>query len=347
MLVLTRVLCFLFLCFFRVQNAARSVGARLSGEIARRLGNAGLPGDGRITLNFHGVAGQSFGAFCSKGMKLVLRGEAHDYVGKSMHGGSIVLSFQSKATGTPYPAPTHAHHLVPEASVAPHPHPDVLLPLLEQNPRDNVICGNTVLYGATGGRLFAGGRVGERFAVRNSGAVAVVEGTGDNACEYMTNGTAVILGSIGRNFGAGMSGGEAFVLDVADTFLDRYNPGMVEPCRVAPGSPAEAKLKALIAEHVRETSSARGKYILDNWDDVREAFWHVVPNTTPVKKDSQALQHVPLWTRRKVAATTTTSVGTQPLTLRVDTASSSGSRVVSAGASAGFSSTPIVTGRSQ
>ncbi len=169
-----------------MQNAARSVGARLSGEIARRLGNAGLPGDGRETLNFHGVAGQSFGAFCGKGMKLVLQGEAHDYVGKSMHGGSIILRFQSKATGNTELAASftgdkqHFH-----AATAHHPHADVLEPLYTVNHRENVIAGNTVLYGATGGRLFAAGRVGERFAVRNSGATAVIEGAGDNACKYI------------------------------------------------------------------------------------------------------------------------------------------------------------------
>lgn len=152
---------------FPIKNSSRSVGARLSGEIARRRGNEGLPGEGRITLNFHGVAGQSFGAFLSKGMKLSLRGEAHDYVGKSMHGGTIVLSFQSKANAAAY-RPTKNDHLFS------YP---------EQDPRGNVIAGNTCLYGATGGKLFAAGRAGERFAVRNSGSVAVVEGTGDNACE--------------------------------------------------------------------------------------------------------------------------------------------------------------------
>ena len=189
---------------FPISNAARSIGARLSGEIARRLGNAGVPGEGRIQLTFHGVAGQSFGAFNSKGVKLVLRGDAHDYVGKSMHGGTIVLAFQSLVTPSPLggaPAPEEAR------AAASH----------------NVICGNTCLYGATGGRLFAAGRGGERFAVRNSGAVAVVEGVGDNGCEYMTNGTVVVLGSVGRNFAAGMSGGRAFVYDEGDTFLDRYN----------------------------------------------------------------------------------------------------------------------------
>jgi len=191
---------------FPISNAARSVGARLSGEIARRLGNDGLPGgEGRIQLTFHGVAGQSFGAFNSKGVKLVLRGDAHDYVGKCMHGGTIVLAFQSAvATSgkqyTPYPL------------------------IHDPSSTLSVICGNTCLYGATGGRFFAAGRGGERFAVRNSGATAVVEGVGDNGCEYMTRGLVVVLGSVGRNFAAGMSGGKAYVYDIHDTFLDRYNP---------------------------------------------------------------------------------------------------------------------------
>jgi glutamate synthase domain-containing protein 2/glutamate synthase domain-containing protein 1/formylmethanofuran dehydrogenase subunit C len=187
---------------FPISNAARSVGARLSGEIARRLGNAGVPGEGRIQLTFHGVAGQSFGAFNSKGVKLVLRGDAHDYVGKSMHGGTIVLAFQSLVTPSPLAAGTAAR---------------------AKGATENVICGNTCLYGATGGRFFAAGRGGERFAVRNSGAMAVVEGVGDNGCEYMTNGTVVVLGSVGRTFAAGMSGGRAFVFDPDDSFLDRYN----------------------------------------------------------------------------------------------------------------------------
>jgi glutamate synthase (ferredoxin) len=153
---------------FPIKNNARSVGARLSGEIARRRGNLGLPDEGRITLNFHGIAGQSFGAFLSKGMRLHLRGEAHDYVGKSMHGGTIVISFQSKANA---------------AATSKGPAADSLYSVPEHGPREHVICGNTVLYGATGGRLYAAGRAGERFAVRNSGATAVVEGVGDNACE--------------------------------------------------------------------------------------------------------------------------------------------------------------------
>jgi len=231
---------------FPISNAARSVGARLSGEIARRLGPQGLclgsepapAADNAVvpvtpelraarerialTLTFHGVAGQSFGAFNSRGVKLVLRGDAHDYVGKSMAGGTIVLAFQA--------APTlrkeSAALLAPATVVVPAAAEEAsgLWSFPEPPAQTNVICGNTVLYGATGGKLFAAGRGGERFAVRNSGATAVIEGVSDNACEYMTNGTVVVLGPTGRNFGAGMSGGRAFVLDLHDTFLDRYNP---------------------------------------------------------------------------------------------------------------------------
>ncbi len=272
---------------FPIRNNSRSVGARLSGEIARRVGNAGLPGDGRITLNFHGIAGQSFGAFLSHGMKLNLRGEAHDYVGKSMHGGTISLSFQSKVTGVLGGQVAAADQSVAHFLSYPSP-----------SRYENVICGNTVIYGATGGRLFAAGRAGERFAVRNSGALAVVEGTGDNACEYMTNGTVVVLGSTGRNFAAGMSGGEAFVLDTADAFLDRYNPGMVEPVRLVPGSLDAVRLKEIVTEHVNETSSPYGAHVLQHWNEALSFWWCIRPNSTPLDSKSQQLQHVPLWTGR-------------------------------------------------
>ena len=281
---------------FPIKNAARSVGARLSGEIARHRGNEGLPGEGRITLNFHGVAGQSFGAFLSKGMRLNLRGEAHDYVGKSMHGGVISLSFQSKAqvlSGEDLSIGIGPSGLVASSE-------EGLLSFVEPGWRENVICGNTCLYGATGGRFFAAGRGGERFAVRNSGALAVIEGVGDNACEYMTNGTVVVLGSAGRNFAAGMSGGEAYVLDVADTFLDRVNTGMVETLRVAPESKEAAKLRAILEEHVRETSSPYGRHLLANWAEALECFWRLVPNATPLSARSQALVHVPSWSARRI-----------------------------------------------
>ena len=276
---------------FPIRNAARSVGVRLSGEIARRRGNAGLPGDGRITLNFHGVAGQSFGAFLSKGMKLMLRGEAHDFVGKGMHGGQIVISFQSKAQTLS--TETLSLGVGPSGLIAASQ--EGLLSFVEPGWREHVICGNACLFGATGGKLFAAGRGGERFAVRNSGATACIEGVGDNACEYMTNGTVVCLGSAGRNFAAGMSGGEAFVLDVADNFLDRLNHGMVEPLRVAPGSAEEARLRCVIEEHARETASPYARHLLAHWAEALDCFWHLRPNSTPLHQRSQALIHVPNW----------------------------------------------------
>ena len=210
-----------------------------------------------------------------------MRGDAHDYVGKSMNGGTIVLAFQSKAM----PAATESGAGTPKSTAF---------------KKASVICGNTCLYGATGGRFFAAGRGGERFAVRNSGALAVVEGVGDNACEYMTNGTVVVLGSAGRNFAAGMSGGEAYVLDVADTFLDRVNTGMVETLRVVAGSAEDAKLRGIIEEHVRETASPYGRHLLTHWAEALECFWRLVPNATPLEARSQALVHVPSWSERRI-----------------------------------------------
>ena len=271
------------------------------------MGTAGFPAS-RVVLHFHGVAGQSFGAFCNAGMKLSLRGEAHDYVGKSMFGGIIALAPQSTPTRTA--AALAAAALRDAADTA-----DVqggLAAIAPSGPRECVIAGNTVLYGATGGRLFAAGRAGERFAVRNSGATAVVEGVGHHCAEYMTNGCVVVLGSVGRNFGAGLSGGEAFVLDVSDTFLDRYNPGMIEARRLELGGADEVRLRALVEEHVRETSSAYGAHVLAHWDEARELFWHVVPNTTPMKRDSQEMVHVPNWSRRGGFAIKSTPVSAPP-----------------------------------
>ena len=173
-----------------IHNRDRAVGASLAGEIARRWGDGGLP-SGSITHHYAGSAGQSFGAFCVPGMRLILAGDANDYVAKSMTGGEIVVM-----------PPTHHRYLAHE----------------------QVIMGNTVLYGATGGILLANGRAGERFAVRNSGAIAVVEGVGDHGCEYMTGGVVVVLGRTGRNFGAGMSGGVAYVFDDEDCLPPTSTP---------------------------------------------------------------------------------------------------------------------------
>ncbi|MEY2599799.1 MAG: glutamate synthase large subunit, partial [Verrucomicrobiota bacterium] len=215
---------------YKVRNTNRSVGTKVSGEIGYQWGDAGLP-EGTLELLLEGSAGQSFGAFLAPGVRLVLTGEANDYVGKGMSGGEITVR------------PPAKHRFAPHA---------------------NSIIGNTCLYGATGGRLFANGRGGERFAVRNSGAVAVVEGIGDHGCEYMTGGTIVILGDTGKNFGAGMTGGSAFVYDINQKFADLYNPGLVAIERLTEES--GAILQALIQKHLALTGSARAREILENWD---------------------------------------------------------------------------------
>jgi glutamate synthase domain-containing protein 2/glutamate synthase domain-containing protein 1/glutamate synthase domain-containing protein 3 len=236
---------------YAVSNRDRSLGARLSGEIARRYGAAGLPA-GTITLRFSGAVGQSFGIFNNRGMHLLLQGEAQDYVGKGMYGGEIVV--------TP-PAELVAHS------------------------DRHAIIGNTVLYGATGGSLYAAGIAGERLCVRNSGATAVVEGCGDHGCEYMTGGVAVVLGKTGRNFGAGMSGGVAYVFDPDNTFEARYNPGMVTLARVTGGIDEEL-LRTLIERHVALTGSGKGKRILETWSESLRSFWRVAPH--PAVEDETA-----------------------------------------------------------
>jgi glutamate synthase (ferredoxin) len=227
-----------------IRNTDRAVGTRLAGAIAGRLGDRGLP-EGTVRLHFTGTAGQSFGAFLLPGIHLRLVGEANDYVGKSMHGGEITI--------TPPAALLTASHR-------------------------HVIAGNTLLYGATGGRLFAAGRVGERFAVRNSGAVAVVEGVGDHGCEYMTGGTVVVLGEVGRNFGAGMTGGEAFVYDESGTLPLRYNTQLVTITRLTPED--AARLRDLIIDHGRATGSSRARMLLGNWEAHTPRFWKVAPRAT-------------------------------------------------------------------
>ena len=231
---------------FPIRNTDRTAGARIAAAIARRYGDEGLP-PGTVTLRFTGSAGQSFGAWCVNGMRLILTGEANDYVGKGMTGGEIIIR-----------------------------PPDPLLPTSHRH----VIMGNTVLYGATGGRLFAAGRAGERFAVRNSGAVAVVEGVGDHGCEYMTGGTVVVLGETGRNFGAGMTGGVAFVLDDGETFPRRYNPALVGIARVT--DPDDIRtLRGLVTAHYEATGSEQARGILDDWDHRLQAFWKVSPRAVP------------------------------------------------------------------
>ncbi len=227
---------------YNVQNTQRAIGTLLSSSITRRYGMTGLQ-PGHITVRLRGSAGQSLGAFAVQGLKLQVFGDANDYVGKGLSGGVIVIR------------PMTASRLATN---------------------ENTIIGNTVLYGATAGKLFAAGQAGERFAVRNSGADVVVEGCGANGCEYMTNGTAVILGPVGDNFGAGMTGGMAFVYDSAGSFADNVNADTVVYHRIQ--SPYwEQIVKSLINEHWRETQSRFAERLLVNWDREVRKFWQVVP----------------------------------------------------------------------
>jgi glutamate synthase (ferredoxin) len=230
-----------------VINTDRTIGARLAGTIAQQYGNNGF--DGQITLDVHGPVGQSFGAFNLPGMTLNLVGEANDYVGKGMHGGEIIIKPSQDAA---------------------------------YNPAENVIVGNTCLYGATGGLLLANGQAGERFAVRNSLAQAVVEGAGDHCCEYMTGGVIVVLGNAGRNIGAGMTGGLAYFLDEDGSFPAKVNPEIVKTQRVIT-STGEQQLKGLLEAHADRTGSQKAKTILANWSDYLPKFWQIVP---PSEKDS-------------------------------------------------------------
>jgi glutamate synthase (NADPH) large chain len=237
--------------FYEVRNFHRSIGARLSGEIARRFGNHGLDTD-PVVIRMKGSAGQSFGVWNVGGLHLYLEGDANDYVGKGMAGGRLVI----------YP-PTGSRF---EARHAP-------------------IIGNTCLYGATGGHLFAAGTAGERFAVRNSGAVAVVEGCGDHGCEYMTGGVAVVLGRTGVNFGAGLTGGFAYVLDTDRDFVDRYNHELIDIHRITPET-MEAHLhhlRGLLEAHARETGSVWGREILDDFRSWLPKFWLVKPKAADLE----------------------------------------------------------------
>ncbi|MBL9015856.1 MAG: glutamate synthase large subunit [Myxococcales bacterium] len=234
-----------------IENSRRAVGTLLSGEIARRFGAKGLP-DGSIQVRLSGSAGQSFGAWLAPGVSLELCGDANDYVGKGMSGGRIVV----------YPPAT--------ARFA---------------PEQNVIIGNVALYGATAGDLFACGLAGERFAVRNSGARAVVEGVGDHGCEYMTGGVVVVLGPVGRNFAAGMSGGTAYVYDPTSTLRSRANLEMVELESVVDESDMWL-VHSLIEAHVRFTGSPLGRRVMDNWEHLVARFVKVMP--TDYKRVLQA-----------------------------------------------------------
>lgn len=223
---------------YTIKNTDRSVPVRINYYIALKYKDEGLPED-TINLTFLGTAGQSFGAFNHRGVSLTLIGDANDYVGKGMYGGRIVIK--------PYGV---------------------------EDTQNHVIMGNTCLYGATGGELYAAGRAGERFAVRNSGAVAVVEGTGLHCCEYMTGGVVVVLGSVGFNLGAGMTGGYAYVLD--EDLKRKINPSYVMIRRLKHEREVE-EIKSLIQRHYTYTSSAWAKHILDNWDIYLEKFYKVIP----------------------------------------------------------------------
>jgi glutamate synthase (NADPH/NADH) large chain len=241
-----------------IRNINRTVGTLLSSEIARRYGHEGLPED-TVRVRFAGSAGQSFGAFLARGVTLDLIGDTNDYCGKGLSGGRISVQPSPKFRG---------------------------------EPSENIITGNVVLYGAIAGEAYFRGVAGERFAVRNSGAAAVVEGVGDHGCEYMTGGTIVVLGDTGRNFAAGMSGGIAYVLDLKGDFVQRCNPSMVELEPVAPeaeqrsrggrelwhlGQTDEANLRRLIEAHAKHTGSRRAQEILEKWADHRARFVKVFP----------------------------------------------------------------------
>ena len=237
---------------FQVTNCDRSIGARLSGEIARRHGNTGME-PAPVVLRLTGTAGQSFGVWNAGGLHMYLEGDSNDYVGKGMAGGKLVI----------YP-PRNSRF----------------------SSRDTVIIGNTCLYGATGGRLFAAGIAGERFGVRNSGAHAVVEGAGDHCCEYMTGGVITVLGPTGVNFGAGMTGGFAYVLDQDRSFIDKYNSELVEIHRVSAEymEPYRNHLRSNIREFTLETQSSWGAQLLENFEDYVGKFWLVKPKAADLDR---------------------------------------------------------------
>ncbi len=225
---------------FKIKNTDRALGSMLSGEVTKRYGKLGLPED-TIDFTFLGTCGQSFGAFAVSGITLSLKGDANDYLGKGLSGGKIIVTPHEKST------------LIAE---------------------ENIIAGNTLLYGATSGEVYINGRVGERFAVRNSGAITIVEGIGDHGCEYMTGGRVVILGETGRNFGAGMSGGIAYVLDDYESFSSKCNFEMVE---IEELKEIDIEfVKTMIEKHVKYTGSLKGKRILDSWGFYVDKFIRVI-----------------------------------------------------------------------
>jgi glutamate synthase (NADPH/NADH) large chain len=235
---------------YEVRNYNRSIGARISGEIARRWGNYGME-DSPLTVRLTGNVGQSFGVWNAGGLNLYLEGDANDYVGKGMAAGKIVLR--------------HSRNARFEA-------------------KDTIIMGNTCLYGATGGHLFAAGVAGERFAVRNSGAIAVIEGAGDHCCEYMTGGVVCILGRTGVNFGAGFTGGFAYVLDLERDFVDRYNHELIDISRIHAESMQShlQHLESLLDQHLAETGSAWAEEIVNDLRTYIGKFWVVKPKAASI-----------------------------------------------------------------
>ena len=228
---------------FNISNTDRSIGARISGYIAEKFGEEGL--SKKLSLKFNGSAGQSFGCWNANNLHLILNGDANDYVGKGMNGGRIIIKNYAKYASN----------------------------------KTSVLAGNTCLYGATGGELFISGSVGERFAVRNSGASAVVEGAGDHCCEYMTGGHVTVLGSVGLNFGAGMTGGFAYVLDEDRTFFDKCNRGLVNLERISMEEmqPHRKFLKEILQKHYKFTKSSKAKLIIDDFERYEPYFWLVIP----------------------------------------------------------------------
>jgi len=234
----------------------------LSGEVARRFGSEGLP-DETIRIRFTGSAGQSFGAFLAKGITLVLEGDANDYTGKGLSGGKLIV----------------------------HPERESRF-----RPEENILVGNTVLYGATSGEAYFNGMAGERFAVRNSGASAVVEGVGDHGCEYMTRGTVVVLGRTGRNFAAGMTGGIAYVLDETGEFAAaRCNQASVDLDPVVEQEDIDT-LQRLVFRHFQATESPRAQWVLERWDELLPKFYKVFPHELKrvfgiPRRERKAIEH--------------------------------------------------------
>jgi glutamate synthase (NADPH/NADH) large chain len=225
----------------KIKNTDRAVGAMLSYEISTRYKAAGLP-DETLVYRFKGSAGQSFGAFLAKGVTFILRGESNDYFGKGLSGGKLIVSPDDKATF---------------------------------NPSENIIIGNVALYGATSGEVYIKGMAGERFAVRNSGAKAVVEGVGDHGCEYMTGGIVVVLGETGKNFAAGMSGGVAYIFDPDEKFNANFNNDMAD-LDILDEEDFE-NIRRMVREHFRYNGSKKALEILQNWNQLRGYFLKVMP----------------------------------------------------------------------